>query len=410
MSFLYTFGIALYTLSIRLAAPFNSKARHWVNGRKDWKPKLAGAFEEGDLIAWFHAASLGEFEQGRPVMEAFRKAYPNYKILLTFFSPSGYLQKKDYDGADVVMYLPPDCRKNAGYFVKTLNPALAVFIKYEFWYNYLAELNRNEVPTVFISALFRKGQAFFKWYGGWFRKKLKDIDHFFVQDENSADQLRSLGIDQITVSGDTRFDRVADILRNKTVNTDIEKFCEGQQVLLAGSTWPPDENILAGLMEKFPDLKLIIAPHEVREERIKQIINTLKVEAARYTLDDPSSWLNKQVLIVDTIGILSSIYQYADVAYIGGGFGSGLHNIQEPAVNGMPVIFGPEYDKFKEAVDLVEQEGAFTVNSEEALQSILSSLLHDESKYNSSSETSKRYMMDNTGATDKIMTGISTYL
>jgi len=186
MSFLYTFGIALYTLSIRLAAPFNSKARQWVKGRKGWKNKLADAFKEGDLVAWFHAASLGEFEQGRPVMEAFRKAYPDHKILLTFFSPSGYLQKKDYDGADVVMYLPPDCRKNAKYFVKTINPALAVFIKYEFWYNYLTELNKHEVPTIFISAIFSTAQPFFKWYGGWFKKKLKDIDHFVVQDENSA--------------------------------------------------------------------------------------------------------------------------------------------------------------------------------------------------------------------------------
>ncbi len=410
MSFLYTFGIAIYTLSIRGAALFNPKARQWVKGRKGWKIKLAGAFKDGDRIAWFHAASLGEFEQGRPVMETFRQEFPDHKILLTFFSPSGYLQKKDYEGADVVMYLPPDCRRNAQYFVKTLKPVLAVFIKYEFWYNYLTELNRHHIPTVFISALFRNGQPFFKWYGGWFRKKLQDIDHYFVQDESSANKLKSIGINQITVSGDTRFDRVADILKNKTGNSDVEKFCEGQQVLLAGSTWPPDESILAGLIKQFPDLKLIIAPHEVKEERIKQIINTLNVEVARYTMDDPGTWSNKRVLIVDTIGILSSIYQYADVAYIGGAFDSGLHNIQEPAVNGMPVIFGPKYSKFKEAIDLVDLGGAFTIHSGEELQSVLSSLLNDESKYNTSCATGKQYMLENTGATEKIMAGLRTYL
>ncbi|MCK4570254.1 MAG: 3-deoxy-D-manno-octulosonic acid transferase, partial [Bacteroidales bacterium] len=375
MSFLYNTGIAVYVLLIRLAALFNSKAKAWVQGRKDWRTDLSGAFQKGDKVAWFHAASLGEFEQGRPVMEAFRQEHPEYKILLTFFSPSGYLQKKDYDGADKVMYLPPDCPGNAKYFVENLNPDIAVFIKYEFWYNYLSELKKHNVSSFFISALFRKGQPFFKWYGGWFRKKLRRVDHFFVQDQVSADNLKSIGIDQVTLSGDTRFDRVADILKNNTENPDIEKFCAGSKVLLAGSTWPPDEELLAGLPERFPDLKLIIAPHEVKEERVEQLINALKTDVARYTEDEPGDWPDKQILVIDTIGVLSSIYRYADIAYIGGAFGTGLHNIQEPAVNGMPVIFGPNYHKFKEAVDLVDIGGAFTINSGEELQTILSELL-----------------------------------
>jgi len=410
MSFLYQFGIAIYTLLIRFAALFNSKARAWVQGRKGWKQELEEAFGENDNIAWFHAASLGEFEQGRPVMEAFGKNYPEYKILLTFFSPSGYLQKKHYEGADKVMYLPPDCRGNAKYFVEKLNPDIAIFIKYEFWYNYLSALKKHQVPTVFISAIFRNGQPFFKWYGGWFRKKLRSVDHFFVQDQVSADNLKSIGIEKVTVSGDTRFDRVADILKNKTESPDIEKFCAGSKVLLAGSTWPPDEELLASLPGKFPELKLIIAPHEVTEERIRQLINTLNVNVARYTKDDPATWLDKQVLVIDTIGVLSAIYRYADIAYIGGAFATGLHNIQEPAVNGMPVIFGPKYDNFREAVDLVEQGGAFTVKSAEQMRELLDALLYDAQKYQSAASRCKTYMTENTGATEKIMAGIRNYL
>jgi 3-deoxy-D-manno-octulosonic-acid transferase len=410
MFVLYTFGITLYSLLIRLAAPFNPKAREWVAGRKGWKNKLSNAFQDTDKIVWFHAASLGEFEQGRPVMEASRRAFPNHKILLTFFSPSGYEQMKDYVGADVVMYLPADCPRNAKYFVRTLKPAMAVFIKYEFWYNYLSELNRSKTPVIFISALFRNGQPFFKWYGGWFRKKLRNINHFFVQDESSSDKLKSIGIDQITVSGDTRFDRVADILASKRGNADIEKFCKGHNVLLAGSTWPPDEEMLSALPARFPELKIIIAPHEIKEERIRQLAATMKLDVARFTRDKPASWPDKQVLILDTIGILSSVYRYADIAYIGGAFATGLHNIQEPAVNGMPVIFGPKYDKFREAVALVHDGGAYSINSSSELLELLDDLLYDTVTYNAACEVSKKYMLEQTGATEKILSGIRTYL
>jgi len=410
MLFLYNIAIALYTVLIRLAAVFNAKAKAWVYGRKAWKKELLEAFADGDKIAWFHAASLGEFEQGRPVIEALKKEHPEYKILLTFFSPSGYEQKKDYPGADIVMYLPPDCKRNARYFIQTLKPAIAIFIKYEFWFNYLTEIQRHKIPTVFISVLFRKDQVFFKWYGGWFRNKLKGIAHFFVQDESSSQIIRSIGIEQVSISGDTRFDRVADILASKSENKEIEKFCEGHRVLLAGSTWPPDENIIAPLMQDFQDLKLIIAPHEVKEERVKQLLKTLKMDAVRYTSDEPASWIEKRVLIIDTIGVLSSIYRYADVAYIGGAFGSGLHNIQEPAVNGMPVIFGPKYHNFKEAVDLIESKGAFMVTTSAELKEILTTLLNNEQAYKQAGETAKRYMLDHTGATRKIMNGLEKHL
>jgi len=410
MQFLYNIAIAVYSLLIRFAALFNAKAGAWVQGRKAWRKELAEAFADGDKIVWFHAASLGEFEQGRPVMEAMRKTHPDHKILLTFYSPSGYSQKKNYSGADKVMYLPQDCKKNASYFVRTLQPNLAIFIKYEFWFNYLSELEKLKVPTVFISAVFRRNQLFFKWYGGWFRKRIKAADHFFVQDEASADMLKNIGIQQCTVSGDTRFDRVADILGAKTENKDVESFCAGNRVLLAGSTWPPDESIITPLMQNFPDLKLIIAPHEVKDERVDQLIDTLKLDAARYTRDDPESWVEKRVLVIDTIGVLSSIYRYADIAYIGGAFGSGLHNIQEPAVNGMPVIFGPKYNNFREAVELVESEGAFAVHSSAELKEVLNTLLTDDDAYRQACDIAKRYMLDHTGATEKIMRGLGPML
>jgi len=410
MSFLYNISIAFYTLMIRIASLFNGKAREWVKGRKDWKKELSAAFGKDDKIAWFHAASLGEFEQGKPVIEAFRRDYPEFKILLTFFSPSGYLQRKDYKGADKVMYLPPDCAHNTRYFVKSLRPVIAVFIKYEFWYNYLSALKKQDVPVFFISAIFRKDQPFFKWYGSWFRKHLQDIAHFFVQDEPSAAMLGSIGISRVTVSGDTRFDRVADILDSKYENRDIENFCRGHKVLLAGSTWPPDEELLATVRESFPALKMIIAPHEVKEERITQLTETLKTDVARYTKDTAEEWPEKQLLIIDTIGVLSSVYRYADIAYIGGAFGTGLHNIQEPAVNGIPVIFGPGYHKFKEAVDLVRLGGAFSVSNENELQECLEKLLNDHEAYKSACDISRRYMLENTGATEKIVRGLKPYL
>jgi 3-deoxy-D-manno-octulosonic-acid transferase len=410
MSLLYHFSITLYSSLIKLASIFNAKAKAWVNGRRGWQDEVLSLFDDTDRVAWFHAASLGEFEQGRPVIEAFRKRYPDFKILLTFFSPSGYEQKKNYEGADHVMYLPADTRSNATHFIGSVRPAIAFFIKYEFWYNYLEALNKNRIPVVFISVLFRKGQPFFQWYGGWFRSRLKRIDHFFVQNEASVGLLSDIDIKNVTLSGDTRFDRVVDILNEKNEIPEIREFCKGHSVLLAGSTWPADEELLSVLPDEFPDIKFIIAPHEVREERIVQIMKTMGIPAARYTKDDPGSWQDKRLLVIDTIGILSSIYRYAHMAYIGGAFGAGLHNIQEPAVNGMPVIFGPKYDKFREAVDLVELGGAFSITSRKELKDVLLSLQENISVYEAACKTNSKYMLESTGATEKIMQGISSYL
>jgi 3-deoxy-D-manno-octulosonic-acid transferase len=308
------------------------------------------------------------------------------------------------------MYLPADGRRNAKYFIKALKPAIAIFIKYEFWYNYLSELKKAGIPVIFVSAIFRRSQPFFRWYGSWFRGRLKSVDHFFVQDKHSAKLLESTGISNFSISGDTRFDRVADILQKKAGNPGIERFCEGHKVLLAGSTWPPDEAILSNIPQRFPDIKMIIAPHEVKDERITQLMKTMNTEVARFTKDDPADWPSMQVLIIDTIGILSSVYRYADIAYIGGAFATGLHNIQEPAVNGMPVIFGPKYQKFREAVELVELGGAFYVRNNEELQSILIKLLGDDGMFLTACETSRKYMQEQRGATRKIMEGLAQYL
>lgn len=410
MAVFYQIAIALYGALIRMAAPFNSKAKEWVGGRKDWKARYAGSLAPDDKLVWFHAASLGEFEQGRPVIEAFRKSNPGFRVLLTFFSPSGYLQQKDYAGADLVMYLPADSRSNARDFVACFKPDLAVFIKYEFWFNYLSELKKNNVPTVFISALFRNDQLFFRWYGAWFMKKIRAVDHFFVQDDASAALLKEHGIEQVSVSGDTRFDRVAGILDKQKENKKIEAFCQGSTILLAGSTWPPDEALIAGLTGVHPGLKIIIAPHEVKEERIRQLMKTLGRPAARYSKDDPATWQEKDVLIVDTIGLLSSIYRYAHIAYIGGAFASGLHNIQEPAVNGIPVIFGPDYHKFREAIELVEGEGAFSVSSEKEFMQLMEELLSNKEKYEAACEHNRQYMIANTGASKKILEGLARLL
>jgi 3-deoxy-D-manno-octulosonic-acid transferase len=410
MAFLYHMAIAVYTVLIRMASPFSAKAKAWVKGRRGWKKELENAFAAGDKVLWFHAASLGEFEQGRPVMEAVRREYPSYKILLTFFSPSGYLQKKNYPGADKVMYLPPDSRRNADCFVSMLRPQLAVFIKYEFWFNYLVALERNNVPLVFISALFREKQHFFQWYGGWFRKRLRKAEHIYLQDTASEELLHRWGIMNTTVSGDTRFDRVADILKIKYEDPAIENFCHGSRVLIAGSTWPPDEELLATIPGNFPGLKVIIAPHEVREDRIEQLRSVMDMPVLCYTKDNPAGWHEKQVLLIDTIGLLSSIYRYADIAYIGGAFSGGLHNIQEPAVNGIPVIFGPGYQKFREAVDLAGRGGAFPVKNAAELRQVLNRMLADEKTYRHACQTNRNYMLESTGATQKIMEGLGPLL
>ena len=410
MSVLYNLAIHAYYLLIRLASLFDSKARQWVKGRENQFEKMAEELKNKEPIAWFHAASLGEFEQGRPVMEAFRKQYPSFKILLTFFSPSGYEIRKNYEGADYIFYLPIDTPGKAKRFIQLVNPKIAVFIKYEFWFNYIHILHKRQVPLFIISAIFRKEQHFFQWYGGWFRKILGCFSYFFVQNQESFDLLRSIGIDKVMISGDTRFDRVKEIASNKKSFPLIEQFAAGYKVLLAGSSWPPDEAIIQKLPED-KARKIIIAPHEIHEDHIAAIENRLgKERTLRYSKADESNILTSEILIVDGMGFLSSLYQYCDVAYIGGGFGKAIHNILEAVTFGKPVIFGPTYHKFKEAVDLIELGGAFTVNNEQEFITIFGKLNSDREYYDRASAICKAYVEENCGASGMIIDKLSDYI
>lgn len=412
MSFLYNLSIHIYSILIHLASIFNNKAKQWVRGRKDIFERIRSEVGTVEKIAWFHAASLGEFEQGRPVIEAFKKQFPEYKILLTFFSPSGYEIRKNYEGADYIFYLPVDSKSNAKKFIRLINPQIVIFIKYEFWFNYLKILNQNNTPVFIVSAIFRREQHFFKWYGGWFRKNLQNIAWFFVQNENSLELLKSIELNNATVSGDTRFDRVVEIAKNPKKFTLVEGFVKNSFVLLAGSTWPEDEKMLTHLFSlNIPGFKLIIAPHEIHESHILQIEkNYSSHKIIRLSKAEKVKVADFDILIIDGMGFLSSLYQYCHVAYIGGGFGKGIHNILEAVTFGKPVIFGPNYKKFAEAVELVEKGGAFTFQNETGLKSHFGNLANLESFYQKSTALCKTYIETNKGATKKILQKISTYL
>lgn len=404
MQLLYNLSIYLYLMTIRFAALFNKKAAFWVNGRNGIWKKLEKSLKGKKKIAWFHAASLGEFEQGRPVIEAFKSKYTDYSILLTFFSPSGYEIRKNYTGVDSVFYLPMDTPGNAKQFISIVQPKIVVFIKYEFWFNYISLLHKNKIPVYIISAIFRPNQHFFKWYGGWFRKQLRSFEGFFVQDERSVKLLRSIGIDQVYQSGDTRFDRVAEIARQRKAFPLIEKFSKNHQVMLAGSTWPPDEKLIASFFQNSnPGIKLIIAPHEIGDERIQSLLLLFaNYHPILFSEANEQSILDTNVLIVDGMGFLSSLYQYCHVAYIGGGFGKGIHNILEAVTFGKPVIFGPNYQKFAEARDLAGKGGAFPIDENNFTETILK-LFNDPILYKKSSKSCLNYIDEKKGATSSIM-------
>lgn len=408
MAILYNIGIRFYLLFIWLASFFNHKANQWVVGRKNLFERLADNLHDKKPLIWFHAASLGEFEQGRPVIEAFRKAYPNYFILLTFFSPSGYEIRKDYDGVDYISYLPIDTPGNAKRFIELINPAIAIFIKYEFWFNYLNQLHRKYIPLLIISANFRTDQYFFKWYGSWFRNQLKHVNHFFVQNEASKKLLLSIGINHVHVSGDTRFDRVASIAKAQKENSIVAAFTQDQAVILGGSTWPQDEKLLAGYFNNTDQsIKLIIAPHEIHEDHIKSIETLFPIgQTLRYSRANTDNVVNSKVLIIDGIGFLSGLYSYCRIAYIGGGFGKGIHNILEAVTFGKPVVFGPEYKKFGEAVALLHKGGAFTFSESNQLEEQLHQLLTNEVLYQNASKICKTYIGYNMGATVLILDAI----
>jgi 3-deoxy-D-manno-octulosonic-acid transferase len=327
---------------------------------------------------WFHFASLGEFEQGRPVLEAVKKDYPQHPIVVTFFSPSGYEPRKNTPLADAVYYLPLDRAANAQKFINTINPVMAIFTKYEYWYHFFNELHKQHVPLYIISGIFRPGQVFFKWYGGLHRKMLKMVTWFFVQDIPSKHLLHDAGITNVTISGDTRFDRVWANARQPKSLKYVAEFKNNQKLFIAGSTWPADEKLIADLVTQYPDWKFIIAPHEIGEDKISGLVNLLPKETTvRFSQINTLSALHT-TLIIDNIGMLSSLYQYADIAYIGGGFGAGIHNTLEAAAFGMPVIFGPKYDKFKEARDLVELKAGFSINNQEELNAVAGLLMKDD--------------------------------
>lgn len=404
---LYNIGIAILRFGMLIAARFNPKARLWVDGRKDIFRRMEAAIGADDRVIWVHSASLGEFEQGRPVIEALRESHPQHKILLTFFSPSGYEIRKNYPGADYIFYLPADSPALARRFVKIAHPEIAVFIKYEFWLNYLRELERVGCRIFIVSAIFRRNSVFFKWYGGLFRRALRRFEHVFVQNNASQELLSEIGIERVTVAGDTRFDRVATIAAAARRIEIVERFAEGSRVFVAGSTWPPDEELMMGLIAAHPELKFIVAPHEMEQQRIDRFIEQSPRRAVRYTQCDAQTDLEAvQVLVVDTIGILSSIYQYADFAYIGGGFGVGIHNTLEAATFGLPIAFGPNYLKFKEACEMIELGASCSVEDYEQLEQWLAGLESDPVLYGSLRKKSAGYINDNKGATQQFINAL----
>ena len=409
MRVVYSLGIFLYGVLLRMAALFHPKARLWVDGRSDLFVRLAVALREVDRdktpVVWFHASSLGEFEQGRPIIEAYRSEFPGFKILLTFFSPSGFEVRKKYEYADWVFYLPLDTPGNARRWMETVRPAMAIFIKYDFWFNILRALQQQKVPVYFISVVFRPGQHFFRWYGGWFRRKLDAVTWFFAQNTESATLLESIGKTNVLVTGDTRFDRVFAISKHRQPFPLVEKFAAGSRVFICGSTWKEDEALLPPLMRLGAKLGInfILAPHDPGPGRIKYILERMGQPVVLYSEITPENAVNASVLVIDSVGILAQLYQYATLAYVGGGFGSGLHNIQEPITFGVPVFFGPGYHKFREAVDLVALGGAICVTSPEELISKTTAILEDEKLYRHLSEICRRYVDENRGATDIIM-------
>ena len=398
MRFLYNIFIYLYIGILHLICPFNKKIKTMLKGQKECFDKLKN-INQNDKIAWFHCASLGEFEQGRPLLEEVKKHFPNHKILLSFYSPSGYEAKKNYSLADYIVYLPNDTRKNAKKFVSMVNPDLVFFIKYEFWYNYISALKGKRLFQV--SLILRENQYFFTWYGKWFAKQLKNFEHFFVQNQQTATLLNKIGYKNITISGDTRFDRVMTIANNAKSFPDIDRFCKGdKKIILAGSSWLADEKIIEKAINDL-DIKLIIAPHIVEQSHINEIQELFPKSILYSELAENKKESN--ILIINCIGILSNLYQYCDIAYIGGGFGVGIHNTLEAATFGKPICFGPNYHKFQEAIDLIDLNAAYSINNEEELKAVLSSLLGDKEKYEESAKASKNYVQEKVGACKKII-------
>lgn len=409
---MYNLFISAYATLVRFVAPFHTKARLMCQGQRQTADVLRRRIQPGQRYIWLHAASLGEFEQGRPLIEKIKAQYPEYKILLTFFSPSGYEVRKNYPLADVVCYLPFDTRRRVREFLDLAKPAIAIFVKYEFWANYLFELKRRQIPTYIISAIFRREQPFFRWYGDPFRALLHCYTHLYIQDNASEQLLKQVGIEgNVTVTGDTRYDRVWEIRCAAKEIPEVESLLQdtdGKRIrtLVAGSSWPQDEEILIPYFNSRPELKLIIAPHEIHEEHLRSIEAMLKRPAVRLSAARGKDLRDYSCLIIDCFGLLSSVYRYGEIAYIGGGFGVGIHNTLEAAVYDIPVLFGPEYRKFREACDLVESGGGFAVHNRDEFTAKMDELLSRPDRLSAAGKASGDLVRRNLGATEKILEGL----
>ncbi|MBR6606880.1 MAG: 3-deoxy-D-manno-octulosonic acid transferase [Prevotella sp.] len=435
---MYNIIIYIYLFGVAIASLFNKKVKKMWQGEREAFDVLRSKVDPNAQYVWFHAASLGEFEQGRPIMERLRKEHPEYKILLTFFSPSGYEVRKNYDGADIICYLPLDTPLNARRFLRTIRPVMAFFIKYEFWYNYLHILKHRGIPTYSVSSIFRDGQIFFRWYGHQYGRVLKCFTHFFVQNEKSRQLLAGIGITNVSISGDTRFDRVLEIKQQAKKLDIVEAFVESlssvgvqecrsadntssasnlstcqlvnsstKKVFVAGSSWQPDEEIFIKYFNEHPDWKLIIAPHVIGESHLQQIIKQLDMPVARYTKTTPEEARNARCLIIDCFGLLSCIYNYGTVSYVGGGFGVGIHNVLEAAVWNIPVIFGPNNERFAEAQGLKRVGGGFEISDYDSFASVMNGFIADEASLNAAGSAASDYVKSQAGATDVVLKGVS---
>jgi len=411
---MYNLGIYLYLIGVAIVSLFNEKVRKMWYGERDAIRVLKEKVDPQAQYIWFHAASLGEFEQGRPLMEQLRREHPEYKILLTFFSPSGYEVRKNYEGADIICYLPLDTITNARRFLRAIRPVMAFFIKYEFWYNYLHILKHRNVPVYSVSSIFRPDQIFFKWYGKQYAHVLKCFTHFYVQNQTSKDLLATIGVTDVSIVGDTRFDRVLQIKEAAKQLPVVETFCQQQKIFIAGSSWQPDEDIFIRYFNEHPEWKMIIAPHVIGEDHLKQIESKLEGrKVVRYSAiaNSQLSTLNSQlqdvsVLIIDCFGLLSSIYRYADVCYVGGGFGVSIHNTLEAAVWGKPVIFGPENKKFQEAQGLKECGGGFEIHDYDEFCALMNRFENEPDTLKQTSQAAGDFVKQRAGATQMILSDV----
>ncbi|HEY1194123.1 3-deoxy-D-manno-octulosonic acid transferase [Flavobacterium sp.] len=408
MLFLYNLTIYVAGFFLRIIALFSPKIKLFVNGRKNVFSLLEEKIKADDKTIWFHSASLGEYEQGLPVIEKIKEKYPSHKIIVSFFSPSGYEVRKNNTVADITIYLPLDTKSNAKRFLKLVHPEFAFFIKYEFWLNYLKELEKSKTPTYLISGIFRDNQMFFKWYGGFYRNALKAFTYFFVQNESSKQKIESIGFKNVIVSGDTRFDRVAAILERDNSLDYIKNFKNNQQTIVIGSSWPKDEVLIAEYINQAPeDVKFIIAPHNIKADQISDLKSQITKSIVLFSEKENKDLSHYNVFIIDTVGILTKIYSYGTIAYVGGGFGNpGIHNILEPATFGIPIVIGPNYSNFAEAVSLVALKGCTVISNSDELKAIFDQLLFDNAFFTEKSEICRSFIQNNKGATETILKSI----